>query len=111
MTWEEREIINYLKSAPKVFFSAREIARRAAGKRVYAETPHWARPFLPRLVEKGLIETDPAGHFRLKDKPKELKAKGRKWVSPHIARLLKKGEKDFSGVVTLEISEEDAALD
>lgn len=111
MTWEEREIVNFLKGSPKVFYTAREIARRAAGKRVFAETPHWARPFLPKLVERGLLETDATGHFRIKGEDKKIDAKGRKWVSPAIARLLKKGKTDFSGVATLEISDEDVTLD
>lgn len=106
MTWEEREILTYLKTSPKIFFSLREISRRAAGKKTFERTPNWAKPFLPRMVEKGLVEKDSAGHFRYHNQA-EVKAKGRKWVSPQIARVLKRSDKDFSEVATLEISEED----
>lgn len=106
LTWEEREILAYLKTAPKCYFSLREISRRAAGKKVYEEKPNWAKPFLPRMVEKELIEKDSAGHFRYRNQ-EEVKAKGRKWVSPQIARALKRSDKDFSEAVTLEITDAD----
>ena len=102
MSSEELDILRYLKSMPKAFFSMREICRRAGGKRVYRENPSWARPHLPRLVEKGLIETDGSGHYRIKSEqpgqPGALKAK-RKWVSPQMARLLKASGKDFGEVI------------
>ena len=106
MTWEEREIVTYLKGSPKTFYSAREIARRAAGKRIYLDKPHWAKPFLPKLVEKGILETDPAGHYRIRGQG-VVKARGRKWVSPSMARLLKQAEKDFSDIVTIEIVDDE----
>ena len=105
MTWEEREILAYLKSSPKAYYSAREISRRAAGKQTFKTTPDWAKPLLPELVRKGVIETDGSGHFRLKSN-EPIEAKGRQWVSPHIAKLLKKTGKDFSKVVTTEIADE-----
>lgn len=107
MTSEERDIYCYLKTSPRTFFSARHISRRAAGKRTYQETPNWAKAVLPGMVEKGYLEMDGSGHYRVRRKD-EVDAKGRKWVAPHIARILKQSGKDFDEQVTIELSEEDA---
>jgi len=107
MTSEERDIYYYLKASSRAFFSAREIARRAAGKKTYQETPNWAKAVLPGMVEKGYLEMDSSGHYRIRRKD-EVEAKGRKWVAPHIARLLKQSGKDFSETVTIELDEEGA---
>ena len=105
MTSEERDILGYMKSSPRAYYSAMEIARRAAGKKFYQESPDWAKGVLPHLVDKGVLEMDGAGHFRLKRHIESVEAKGRKWVSPHIARLLEQSKKDFKGVATIEIKE------
>jgi hypothetical protein len=106
MTSEERDIYHYMKAAPRAFFSAREIARRAAGKKTFHESPDWAKTVLPVMVEKGYLETDDRGRFCLKRKG-EVEAKGRTWVAPNIAKILKQSGKDFSGNVTVELGEED----
>jgi hypothetical protein len=92
MDADEREICIYLKSWGKVFVSGREIARRASGKRRFRDDPNWATPILERLVERGLVETDAGGHYRLipKDPDKE-----KKWVSPQIKRILEQSGKTF----------------
>ena len=108
MTFKEREIVYYLKASPQAFFSAREIARRAAGKKTYQESPNWVKAVLPRMVEKGMLGMDSAGHFRIKRADQKVEAKGRKWVSPQIARILKQSGKDFSEKATVELDEEDA---
>jgi hypothetical protein len=105
MTSEERDIYHYLKASPRAYFSAREIARRAAGKKTYQEKPQWAKAFLPGMVDKGLVEMDGTGHFRLKQQ-EAVEAKGRKWVSPHIARILKASGKSFNESVTIELDED-----
>lgn len=104
MTSEERDIYQYLLSSPRAFFSAREIARRAAGKRRYQEEPNWAKPVLPGMVEKGLLERNEAGHFRV-IRQEKVRARGRKWVAPRIARILKESGKDFSENATIELEE------
>src|SRR5437899_2090569 len=94
MDADEQDICNYLKSWPRQFVSVREICRRAGGKRRFREDQYWANPALSRLVEEGLVETDSAGHYRLvtaekrDDKPK-------RWVSPHIKKILEQSGKDF----------------
>jgi hypothetical protein len=93
---EEREICTYLKSLPGRWVSARDIARRAGGKSRYRDEPHWAVPFLARLLEKKIIETDSTHHYRLiirEDK------KPKKWLSPQVQRILEKSGKDFTHVI------------
>jgi hypothetical protein len=73
--------------------AAKEICRRAGGKWRYRENEDWALPILLRLVEKGQVEDDSAGHFRLiAVKTKEEKVK---WVSPEIKKILEKSGKPF----------------
>jgi len=87
--------------------SEREVTRRAAGRHLAEAEPDWAKPLLRQMVRRQILETDPAGHFRIK--PREIHANGRKWVSPHLANILKNSDKDFSATVTIEIGED--ALD
>lgn len=65
MEADERQIEAYLESMAGQFVSGREIARRAGGKSRFEEDPNWAAPALRELVEKGIIEMDPTGHYRL----------------------------------------------
>lgn len=102
MDADERDICNYLKSWPGQFVYGRDIARRAAGKWRFREEPDWAVPVLARLVERGLVESDATGHFRLRIK----KSKAQKWVSPQIKEILEKSSKDFTGVYEIDDDEE-----
>jgi hypothetical protein len=111
VTSEERDIVHFLRSAPRAYFTVREIAKRAGGKKTFAETPDWPKPHLPGLVQRGVLEMDEGGRFRIKNQVEDIEANGRKWVSPHIAKLLKKGNKDFSDAATIEISEEEGLWD
>ena len=53
------------------------------------------------MMEKGIVVTDTAGYYRLK--PIEAKNnKAKRWVSPAIAKILKKGGKVFSNVTVLD---------
>lgn len=98
MDSEEREIYYYLKSWKAEFISSREICRRAGGKRRFRHDEEWAKPVLARMLEKGIVETDAAGHYRLKPMDKKVR-KGKRWVSPQIARILKESGKDFNAVL------------
>ena len=109
VTHQEREIYNFLRAAPEVFYSVREIGRRTGGKAVRRNSPDWVAEHLCRMVRGGILETDNGGHYRLKQKS-SIKADGRKWVSPHIAKLLKNSSNDFSKNVTIEIAENEADL-
>lgn len=98
MDAEEREIYYYLKAWKHVFVSAREICRRAGGKHRFRQDPDWAKPALARMVERGILEMDAAGHYRIR--PSDKKFTGpKRWVSPHIARILRESGKDFSSVL------------
>jgi hypothetical protein len=100
MDADEQDICIYLKSWPGQFISAREICRRAASKKRYQREPDWAMPVLLRLVEKQILEADSTGHYRLR--PEQRRHKRKKWVSPHIKRILERSGKDFSGTIELE---------
>jgi hypothetical protein len=94
MDADERAICVYLKSFPDQFIAAREIARRAGGKWRFREDPEWAAPVLARLVEKGLIEPDSTGHFKLRQKPQATKPK--QWVSPQLKKILEQSGKTLN---------------
>jgi len=98
MDADEREIYYYLKSWKAEYISAREICRRAGGKRRFHHDPDWAKPVLSRMIEKGIVESDAAGHYRLKPMDQKLR-KGSRWVSPQIARILRESGKDFKEVL------------
>jgi hypothetical protein len=103
MDADEREICVFLKSWQQQFVSAREIARRAGGKWRFREDPNWAVPVLSRLMDRGIVESDANGHYRLKPQPKKDKVK--KWVSPQIKRLLEESGKKFGE--TIDVDEPD----
>ena len=98
MDADEKEIVEFLKSWPGQFVSAREICRRAGGKWRYREDEKWALPVLQRMLEKALIEADSTGHFRL---ILEERKKGQKkwWASPEIKKILEQSGKNFDGAV------------
>lgn len=62
---DEQAVLNYLGTAPKCFFSAREICRKAGGKEKWDENQRWALPILSRLLAQGALEQDAAGHYRV----------------------------------------------
>ncbi len=111
MDADEREIVNYLSAWPDKFISATEIARRAAGKRRFQEEPNWAVQVLGRLVEKKLLEADTGGHYRIAPKEQEAGApaasgeaatgenKPKRWIAPHIRKILEKSGKKFEDVL------------
>ena len=86
MDSEEREIFHFLKTWGSEYVSYKEISRRAGGKKRYNENPHWAKGLLMRLVERGVLESDTLGRYRIK--PLATKNKIKRWVAPDIARIL-----------------------
>jgi hypothetical protein len=86
MDADEREIYQFLKSWGGEFVGATEIARRAGGKRKFHEDPDWAKTILMRMQERGVLEHDSGGRYRVKPLPK--KNKDNRWVSPDIAKIL-----------------------
>lgn len=96
MDIEEREIFLFLKTYGPSFVAGREVCRRAGGRRRYDEDHEWAKPILARMVERGILETNAEGQFRVKPGKKKKDAK---WVSPDIAKILKESglEVDTAG--------------
>ena len=86
MDADERDIVNYLKSMPGQFISAKEISRRASGKRRHREEPHWALPVLVRMLEQGVVVQDPSHYYRLREAAKKERPK--RWISPQMQRIL-----------------------
>jgi hypothetical protein len=97
MDSEEREIYHFLKLRKDEFMAAREICRRAGSKQMYRENAEWAKPALLRMVERGILESDGSGHFRLKA-PKKTDRMQR-WVAPEIANALRKSGRKFEQVI------------
>jgi hypothetical protein len=102
---DEKDICIYLKSCPGQFISGREICRRAAGKKRFRDDPYWATSVLIRLVEKKLIESDSTGHYRILPEHIKKKNPAKKWVSPHIKKILETSGKDFSHVIDADTEE------
>jgi hypothetical protein len=86
-----------------------EISRRAGGKRRYRQEPEWAVPVLARMVERGVLESDSTGHYKLKTRPK--KERPTRWVSPQIRKILERSGKDFEGVFEVDKDDEDFTTD
>ena len=86
MDGDEREIFNYLKTWGHTFINAAEIAKRAGNKKRYFEDHNWAKPVLMRMADRGILEHDVMGRFRIK--PVSRKDKHKRWVAPDIAKIL-----------------------
>ena len=89
MTSDEREIFHYLKTWGSEFINAKEIALRATTKKRFYEEPDWAKPVLMSMAERGILECDLLGRYRIKPVPH--KKKDHRWVAPDIAKILKEG--------------------
>jgi hypothetical protein len=103
MDSDERQILSYLKSWGKQYVAAREIARRAGGKRRFRDEPQWCFPVIAKMVEQAQLETDGFGHYRTVQSSAEARNK-KQWVSPHLRRILERSGKDFGD--TLDLPEE-----
>ena len=104
MDSDEREIFDYLKTWGEEWVNAKEICRRAAGKRRYAEDNNWAKPILHRMKERGILEGDELGRYRVKPPPKKGH-KGR-WVAPDIEKILRESGVKVDGERAEPLSDE-----
>ena len=95
----ERDIYYYLKHRRRESISAREIGRRIGSKRKFRYNPEWASPILLRMAERGILEADAEGRYRLKPLPQKT-TDGKRWVSPAIAQILRASGKEFTNVMT-----------
>ncbi|HEY1662264.1 MAG TPA: hypothetical protein VGI03_07585 [Verrucomicrobiae bacterium] len=82
------------------YTTAMEVCRRAGSKKRFHQDPNWAKPILLRMSERGILEADLSGRYRVKPVPKNKK--GTKWVSPDIAKLLKESGVEVDAVDTAE---------
>jgi hypothetical protein len=58
------------------------------------------------MVESSQSETDALGHYRAK--PVDARGKKRRrWVSPHLAKILRASGRDFDGVSVIELDAPD----
>jgi hypothetical protein len=95
MDADERDIFQYLKTWGESFSSAMEICRRAGSKRKFHEDPTWAKPVLVRMAERGILESDLSGRYRIKPVPR---GKHKQWVAPDVAKILEEGGETPEGV-------------
>ncbi len=87
MDGDEREIFHFLKSWGSAYVGAVEVARRAGNKKKFHEDPNWAKQVLMRMADRGILESDSSGRYRIK--PVSRKDKNKRWVAPDIAKILK----------------------
>ena len=97
----EREIYYYLKTRRDKFVPARDINRHVGSKRKFRYNSDWAQSALLRMVDRGILETDAEGAYRLKPIPPK-DTKGKHWASPEIAKILKASGKAFDNLITAE---------
>jgi hypothetical protein len=95
MTENEREIYMFLKTWGTEYVAQMEIARRAGGKRKFHEDANWAKPILAGMAERGILESDLQGRFRIK--PVSRKSKANQWVAPDIAQILRESGVEVEG--------------
>jgi hypothetical protein len=101
MDADEREVYNFLKAQPDQSFPANSVCRHAGGKRRYRESRDWARPVLLRMQERGIVEVDETGGYRLKPMPAGQTV-AKRWVSPQIAAILRKSGRRFDEAIKSE---------
>src|ERR1043165_9782056 len=101
MDAEERDIYYYLKSYGREFVNRREISRRAGGKHRYRQSPNWVDPVIERMIERGILESGEGGHYRIKA-PAKHEEKKLRFISPHMAKILRESGKDFSKTIVIE---------
>jgi len=98
MDADEREIYQFLKSWGGQFIAPREICRRAGGRKRFNDEPEWAKPVLLRMEERGILESNSTGNYRIKPVRKK-KEQDKHWVSPEIAKILKEAGVEVEGDV------------
>jgi hypothetical protein len=100
MDTDEREIFQFLKTWGTGFTSSKEIARRATVKKRFYEDPGWAQPVLLRMAERGILESDIQGRYRIK--PVSRKDKSKHWVAPDITKILEESGVEVEGAEEIE---------
>ena len=104
MDADERSIYYYLKSLRPKSAPVQDISRRAGSKRRFRYNPEWVNPGLLRMVERGIVEANTDGLYRLKPIPREY-MRGRRWATAEIAEVLKANGKKCDSLFTAEDEE------
>ena len=65
MDADEREIFDFLSCYGEEWISAKEICRKAGGKRRFNEDNNWAVPTLRNMKDRHVIEGDEMGRYRV----------------------------------------------
>ena len=94
MDSDERQIFDYLKTWGVDFVHSKEISRRASSKQRYHEDPEWSKQVLMRMQDRGIVESDANGRYRIKPVKKD---KHKRWVSPEISKILGEGGVESGG--------------
>jgi len=84
MDADEHVVFEFLKLYGEEWVSAKEICRKADGRRRFAEDNEWAKPVLVRLRDKRLVESNLTGRYRIVP-PKHEKER---WISPEAKQAL-----------------------
>ena len=96
---DELEILEYLRSWPEKFISLGEICRRAGGRQRFKDEPNWARTFMTRLVESGLVKINERGHYLIvgdeKSRPMLRKKHAPQKSPPAVRRSVVVGDDYF----------------
>ena len=95
MDGDEREIFHFLKTWGSTFVGAVEIARRAGNRKKFYEDPDWAKQVLLRMADRGILESDSSGRYRIK--PVSRKDKNKRLVAPDIAKILQESGVEVEG--------------
>ena len=95
MDSDERDIYQFLKTWGAVYVGGAEIARRAGNKRRFHQNPEWAKAILMRMADRGILESDSQGRYRVK--PVSRKDKSKRWVAPDIAKILQDSGVEVAG--------------
>jgi len=107
MDADEREIFHYLRKDREVFVSASAISRHAGGRHRFRREADWAKAALSRMAERGIVEADATGAYRLKPIPKRNPSdQAPRWVAPHIVEMLRKSGKNFDVLNAADLDEE-----
>lgn len=107
MDADEREIFYYLRQDREAFVSVGAISRHAGGKHKFRDSSDWAKAALLRMAERGIVELDKTGAYRLRPIPKPgPSVPSPRWVSPQIAELFRKSGKHFAHPDAADMDEE-----
>jgi hypothetical protein len=93
MNAEERDIYFFFKNSTGQFVSTSDINRCAGARHQFRRNSLWAEPALASVKERGILETDTNGNYRLK--PRKKVVSSTYWFSPDATKILKASGKDF----------------